>query len=166
MGSTVRKSEKWERMQSFSELLNYWKANNTTKTVCSKKVPKCAISRLYRTKGLNETCLRVCVIKWRKSWAGRWRSEGPGQPSADGRSCSHGRCLWAGARARDKSLSGLTVKLFTSAWWRVNCSRSIRRGSQNYFSPPEEEDWKGLEVKSIRRVNVLPLPVVENGRCC
>lgn len=55
------------------------------------------------------------MIKWRKSRAGRWRSEGPGQPSADGRSHSCGRRPGAGAGAGDKSLSGFTVKLFTSA---------------------------------------------------
>lgn len=46
----------------------------------------------------------MCVIKWRKSRAGRWRSGRPGLPSADGGSCSCGRRPGAGARAGDKIL--------------------------------------------------------------
>lgn len=54
---------------------------------------------------------------------------GPGLPGAGGR----GRVQELVPQPGTRVSLGLTVILFTSARWRVNCYRSIRRGSQNFF---------------------------------
>lgn len=67
---------------------------------------------------------------------------GPGVPGADGQSPSRGRVRGLVPQPGTRISLGLMENLFM--WWRVNCCKSVRRRSQNYFFLPEGR--RGVEV--------------------
>lgn len=156
MGSTVRKSEKWERMQSFSELLNYWEANTPQRQFTAKKVQKHAIYRLYKTKGPNEPCWRVCIIKLRRSWVWRLRSGrscgGQECSGADGGLCTHisecGARVSLGLAEIGLPVQGgdaIVLEMLAGKAHIFNCCRWILKDKFR-----GENDFKDMQQKSGR----------------
>lgn len=158
MGSTVRKSDKWEPMQPFSELVNYWKAHTPHRQFTAKKC---------------QSVLYPDYIKQKAHMSHAWGCEqfhGEIAEQEDGGvGSSSAQCWWRSRSSRVRDLvpqpgtrisPGLTANLFMC--WRANCYKSIRRRSQNYFFSPKEGEGRS---KSICRVKAFPLPVAENGGC-